>query len=335
MVGQRAPLRLGLERPVHEQVLELLALDLALDHRVDSAEDGQVEPALVRKVDSDLGGRHALDGRRLEDILRLLAADHAHAERPVAREAPERREHEVADAREPGDRDRLPAHRDAELLQLERAARDVGRERVDAKARALDHAGADRERVLERAAELHADDVLRAVDAKVDGRERALHEHRVVEVLAGDDHRGRRVRHELGRERWAGEERERLVAPERLEDRERQQLLRLEVQPLARDDEHRGRGDVVPVQREEGRRELRRQAHDHHLGVPRGVLHARRGRDRRQQLVVREHLWVAVARVDGVHLLAAVAENGAERHVSTACTETHVTRRRTVSWSRA
>ncbi|KAJ8524738.1 hypothetical protein ON010_g16378 [Phytophthora cinnamomi] len=110
---------LGLQRSVHEHLLQLLALDMALDHSVDSAEDRQIQAALLGEVDGDLGSRHALHGGLAKQVLGLLALDEAQSERPVARQTAEGREHEVADAREPRDGNRLAAHGQAELLQLE------------------------------------------------------------------------------------------------------------------------------------------------------------------------------------------------------------------------
>jgi hypothetical protein len=48
-------LGLRLERSVHEQRLEIFALDLPLEHGVHGREDGQINAAHVGKVDCDLG----------------------------------------------------------------------------------------------------------------------------------------------------------------------------------------------------------------------------------------------------------------------------------------
>ncbi len=53
---------------------------------------------------------------------------------------------------------------------------------------AFDHAGPDSQRVLERAAQLHPDYVLRRVAAEVHGGQQSLNLDRVVQELAGDDH---------------------------------------------------------------------------------------------------------------------------------------------------
>ena len=90
-----------------------------------------------------------------------------HADRAVAAQRAGAREHEVAQPGEAGERRRLRAERDAEPRHLGEAARDERRARVEAEPDALDDAGRDGHDVLERAAQLHADDVVVRVDAEV------------------------------------------------------------------------------------------------------------------------------------------------------------------------
>ena len=168
--------------------LDLFALDLALEHGVDCSEDGQIEAALVGEIHGDFGRRHAFHCGFFEDILHFFAFDDARATRSVARETAKGGEHQVANSRQARDGTWLAAHRDAELLQFQGAARHKRSKRVDAVACAFNHAGADGQRVLQCTAQLHANDILRAVDAEIDGRQQALHVHCMVQVLGRHDH---------------------------------------------------------------------------------------------------------------------------------------------------
>ena len=89
------------------------------------------------------------------------------ADRAVAAQRTGAREHEIAESGEPGERRRLRAQRDAEPRHLGQPARDQRRARVEAEPETLGDSRRDGHDVLERAAELDADDVVVRVDAKV------------------------------------------------------------------------------------------------------------------------------------------------------------------------
>src|SRR5207245_7518909 len=96
----------------------------------------------------------ALGDRRERDAAREELADGA-----VPRVLARARRDEVAEARQPGDRQRICAFGEAVTRDLGEAARDEPRLRVLAVAHAIDRARAERDDVLQRPAELDTDDV--------------------------------------------------------------------------------------------------------------------------------------------------------------------------------
>ena len=98
-----------------------------------------------------------------------------HAERPVAAEAAGGRQDQVAHAGQPRKGHRLRPHGQAEPGHLGEPAGDERRARVVAQAQSLQDPRRDGDHVLERAAELDADQVVVRVDPELRRREGLLH----------------------------------------------------------------------------------------------------------------------------------------------------------------
>ena len=94
------------------------------------------------------------------------------AQRAVARQRAVAGQHQVAEAAQARQRLELGAHRLAEPRHLGEAARDQRCGGVVAEAAALDDAGGDRQHVLDRAAQRHAQHVVRPVGPERAGRQR-------------------------------------------------------------------------------------------------------------------------------------------------------------------
>ena len=88
------------------------------------------------------------------------------AEREIARAGRGAGQHQVAEARQAGQRFPPRAHGEAEAGHFGKAARDQRGARILAEALALDHAAGDRQHVLDRAADLGAGDVVAQIDAE-------------------------------------------------------------------------------------------------------------------------------------------------------------------------
>src|SRR5205823_13861527 len=105
------------------------------------------------------------------------------------------------------------AEGDAELGHLVQPARDERGVRVRAEAEAFDDAGGDGDDVLERAGELDAGDVVRAIEPEGAAAEHPLRRVREVVVGRGDDGDGRIAARRLEREGWPGEDGEAAQLP--------------------------------------------------------------------------------------------------------------------------
>src|SRR6266850_2152300 len=155
--------------PVHE-IAHGLADGLAFaQHEVCLLGDGHHDATLCRSAVGRLSGRHALGDLTSEalrdlahrDALREHLADH-----PVARELARAGGDEVAETRQTSDGERVRAFREPVARDLREAARDEPSFGVLAVAHAIDRARAERDDVLQRSAQLHADDVGVRVDAE-------------------------------------------------------------------------------------------------------------------------------------------------------------------------
>ena len=154
--------------------------------------------ATVRRSAHQLGGRAAL-------------AD-ALAQREIARAGRRAGQDQVAEARQAGQRFAPRAAGEPEAGHLGKAAGDQRGAGVLAEALALDHAAGDRQHVLDRAADLGADDVVAEVDAEIgqrDARRAALRPVRVV--CDGKRHRGRQAGGDFMGEGRARQDRDRRV----------------------------------------------------------------------------------------------------------------------------
>ena len=136
-----------------------------------------------------LGG---LPGQRRSTSSTLIPWPRLRAEGAVARQRRRAGGHEVAHARQPGERRRVGAESRAEPGGLGQAAGDDRRLGVVAHAQALGHADGERDDVLHRAAELDADDVVVGVGPEVRrSSSRAATQLGAVVVDARDDRGGR------------------------------------------------------------------------------------------------------------------------------------------------
>ena len=133
------------------------------------------------------------------------------ADAAVAAERAEARRHEVAHAGQPGERRGFAAHRHAEPGQLGETAGHHHRPRVVADAEALGDAAGDGDDVLQRPAELAADDVVVGVDAEQPARQHGLDRPGDGEVLGGDDAGGGLAGHDLAGDVGPGERGDRVA----------------------------------------------------------------------------------------------------------------------------
>mmetsp|Transcript_14510 Transcript_14510/g.43444 ORF Transcript_14510/g.43444 Transcript_14510/m.43444 type:complete len:257 (-) Transcript_14510:79-849(-) len=121
--------------------------------------------------------------------------------------------------------------------------------------------------------------------------------------------------HDLLGEGRPAEENQRLsllALAQGLVDGVREQLLRLEVEPLGGVDQDRPRLDHVPVLGDEVRQQLRREGEEEDIGVLQRILQAGGGLHALRKLVLREVLVVYPPLVDGLALLLVAR---VERHV--------------------
>src|SRR5438093_393737 len=88
------------------------------------------------------------------------------ADVPMAAEVAGAREHQIAETAQAGERFASAASRARQARQLGEAARDERRQRVVSESQTFDDAGGDRDDVLERAANLHADHILDTIESK-------------------------------------------------------------------------------------------------------------------------------------------------------------------------
>ena len=89
------------------------------------------------------------------------------AQRAIPAQRAGARQHEIADPGEPRERGGARAERHAEASHFGQSTRDEGGARVVAQTDPLDDARRDRHHVLQRAAELHTDNVTLRVDTKL------------------------------------------------------------------------------------------------------------------------------------------------------------------------
>ena len=147
---------------------------LAFDDGVHGLADRHVDALLGRDPHDRGGGVDALRHRAAaaeHRVQRLPLAQRA-AQAHVARLRAAAGQQQIAEAGQAHQRLGAGAQRLAEAAQLGKAARHQRRVRAGAEARALDDAGGDRQHVLDRAAELHADRIAGPVDAQVPVAER-------------------------------------------------------------------------------------------------------------------------------------------------------------------
>ena len=85
------------------------------------------------------------------------------------------RQHEIAEATQSGQRVAPAACRAGQPRHLGESACDERRERVVAEAKAFDNACSDRDDVFHRAADLHANDIIAAVQAEIRRAKLGLH----------------------------------------------------------------------------------------------------------------------------------------------------------------
>ena len=113
-----------------------------------------------------------------------------HAERAIARQRPGAGQHQVAESGQPRQRRRLAAQRDRQPRDLGQAARDQRGARVLAQPEAVGEPGRHGDHVLERPADLDADDVAVGVEPELARAETPL-QLGGQRVVAARDHRGR------------------------------------------------------------------------------------------------------------------------------------------------
>ena len=139
--------------------------------------DGHFDAVARGEAERGGGGADAFGDLAVEageDVGELAALAELDADGAVAREAAGAGEDEVADAGEAGQGFAAAAAGHGEAGDLGDAAGDEGGGGVVAELEAGDDAGGEGDDVLERAAELGADDVLVAVDAEGGGAEVVL-----------------------------------------------------------------------------------------------------------------------------------------------------------------
>ena len=131
--------------------------------------DGHFHAITCGEAERGGGGAHAFGDLAVEageNLRQLAALAELDADGAVARQAAGAGEHEVADAGEAGHGFAAAAAGDSEAGDLRDAARDQRGSGVVAELESGDDAGGERDDVLERAAELGADDILVAIDAQ-------------------------------------------------------------------------------------------------------------------------------------------------------------------------
>ena len=104
------------------------------------------------------------------------AARQLDADVAIAAQVPGARQHEIAEAAQTRQRFAPAAGGAGQPRHLRQAARDQRGQRVVAEAEPLDDAGGNRDDVLQRPADLDADDVVAAVQTEVRAAELLLHE---------------------------------------------------------------------------------------------------------------------------------------------------------------
>src|SRR6266540_4470695 len=143
--------------------------------------------------------------RLAEDLLECLATAELDADAAVARQRAGAGKDEVAHTGKAGEGLEAPAEGDAEPGHLVQAARDQSGVSVRAEAEAFDNARGDGDDVLERAGELDAGDVVRAIEPEGAAAEHPLRRLREVVVGRGDDGDGRIAARRFEREGRSGE----------------------------------------------------------------------------------------------------------------------------------
>ena len=114
--------------------------------------------------------------------------------------APVHVEHQIAQAAQPGQRLAPAAHRAGEPRDLRQSARDQRRHRVVAEVQRLVDAGGDRDDVLQRRADLDADDVVGSVEPEGRAAKLVLHGAHRVGVGRGRHERRRQMPRDFRRE---------------------------------------------------------------------------------------------------------------------------------------
>ena len=161
-------------------------------HALDLLGDRRLHPVRLGQIADREAALHALGGllRRRLRLLQRLAPAEPLAERTVARQRRRTRRDEVAEPGQPGERHRIGAQAHAEAGGLGETTSDQGRLRVVAEAHRVHHAVGQCDRVLDRAAEFTADDVVIRVRPQIPGRDRRL--NRLRPFLVGARDHGRR-----------------------------------------------------------------------------------------------------------------------------------------------
>ena len=162
----------------------------------------------------------------------------------IAAEGARARQHEIAEAAQPGERLAPAAGRARQPRDLRQAARDERRQRVVAQAEPFDDAGGDRDDVLQRAADLDADDVVAAVEPEIRAAKFALHELGRPRVGRGREDGRRQLLRHFAREARPRQHDDRPVGSELLRDDLRHAQQRVGFEPFRGADDRRARPDV-------------------------------------------------------------------------------------------
>ena len=196
-----------------------------------------------RQLGRGVGRRHAFGNLPAgQDLGQRLAAAETFADAAVAGQRTGARQHEVSHAGEAAKGLLAPAEAHAEPGDLVQPAGHQRRQGVVAESEAGGDAGGQSNHVLQRAGELHADDVVAGVEAEVGRGEPALDLGNPAGVGSGEHGSGRQRGRHLTGERRAGERHEaRLPHVQLRGDDLVHPLQRPELDALARRDERRVR----------------------------------------------------------------------------------------------
>ena len=249
---------------------------------IDLHADGQVNAVAGGELYGGAGGGDAFDdlGRAGDDLGWCTAAADLLASPAIAAVAAGARRDDVPETSQASHRARIAARGLHEPTNFDQRTRDERRARVVAVAKPVSSAGRQRNDVLERAAQLDADQVSRRVDPKRRPVQQLLEHGGHRRVGARDDGRGRQASTDFFGVRRPRERRHRAaVAPQHLSHNLGEPVQRRELQPLG------------GVQHRHSRRNVRRHQ-------PRHLAHGPRDRHQQHGAGARNDFFERRARLD-------------------------------------